>query len=150
MKILAVIEAKPIGQAHDVLDTYIAELKTQWDTEKKALQVDSAWWKFWQKSKATTMAAVSFLLNCLDELIQHTNEFTDIIGQDKKATVLRACRILYTYIVKETLPIWLKPFANKIEQLVIDIMISYAIDWIVDKYKNGIWKGKDEQKENTQ
>lgn len=152
MNILSVSEANPVGQAHDVLDEFIAELKKKWDAEKVGIKT-SAWWKFWENSKPSMMMAISFLLNCLDELIQHIEEFKDLAGQDKKATVLRACRIIYEYVVRETLPIWLKPFAGSVEALVIDILISYAIDWIVDKYRNGFWKEqpKDEQTDkNTQ
>lgn len=131
-----ILSVDPVGQAHDVLDEKISDLKSQWDTIKSPS-------KWWSKIKPNLSPVFYFLVGCLDELIQRASDFA-IPGEDKKATVLRAISILYDYTAREAIPIWLRPFAGKIKQIVIYTIISYSIDFIVRKYKDGIWKGNDE------
>lgn len=144
MKIRMVPEANPVGQAHDVLDRHITLLKEQWDVENPSIP----WWKFW-KRRASIMKVVSFLIDTLDGLIVYVDEFMDLEGKDKKATVLRAIEILYDYIVKEVIPIWLRPMSGAVKELIINVVISYAIDWIVDKYRSGLWRESDDPDSNN-
>jgi hypothetical protein len=46
---------------------------------------------------------------------------------------------LYDTTIAPTLPYWAYPFASTIKGIVINTIISKAIDWIVEKYKNGSW-----------
>ena len=55
---------------------------------------------------------------------------------------MKAVDFLYDYIVREALPIWMRPFAGKIKEYVINVLVSASIDWIVSKYREGIWKDK--------
>jgi hypothetical protein len=52
---------------------------------------------------------------------------------------LAAVGIIYDYIVVQALPFWLKPFSTRLRSLIIDTVMSIAIDWIVSKYNNGVW-----------
>ncbi len=61
-------------------------------------------------------------------------------GPEQKVTVLKGIDRLYEYVIKEALPIWLKPFAKQVKQYVIYVLISNAIDWMVGKYRDGNWK----------
>ena len=61
-------------------------------------------------------------------------------GADKKATVLVAVEKLYDYVIREAMPIWLKPFSGLIKKHIIFGLLSPAIDWIVQKYREGDWR----------
>lgn len=145
-KVALVEEANPIGQATDALEADITMLVEKWEAENLAPQ--KSWWEFWKKSRASIMKAVSFLLGCVDYLIQKVDGFNGLSGPDKKATVLRAIEILYDHIVEEVLPMWLKPLAGRIRYLIIYVWISYAIDFIVQKYREGLWR--EDEKEDTE
>jgi hypothetical protein len=127
-----ILSVNPVGQAHDVLDNKINDLKSQWDTQK----VPASWWS---KIKPNLTPVVSFLIGCIDDLILHISDFV-LPGEDKKATVLRAISILYDYTAREAIPIWLRPFAGKVKNVVIYTIISYVIDFMVNKYKEGLWR----------
>jgi len=142
----AVNDANPIGKIHDVLDEKLHFFMTVWDGEQ-TISKESSWWEFWNWFRTrsnTLMKVVSFLINCMDEFILAIDSFIDLEGKDKKATVLFALEQLYDHIIKEAMPIWLKPFAGKIKHLIIYVMISYMIDFMVEKYRNGLWRNKDE------
>ena len=127
------LSVDPVGQAHDILDNKIDNLKSQWDVQKAPVS-------WWSKIKTNLTPVISFLIGCLDDLILHIGNFA-IPGEDKKATVLRAMSILYDYTAREAVPIWLRPFAGKIKNIVIYTIISYTIDFMARKYKEGLWKG---------
>jgi len=136
-----VLQANPVGVPTNLLDEKVMSLKALWDQENAARKANSKWWKIWSKTKEGLTASISFLINCLDVLVTHVDQFKDIEGKDKKATVLLAAALLYDYVVANTLPIWLKPFSSKIKDMVIYVALSYAIDFIVEKYRSGTWKG---------
>jgi len=139
-------DANPIGAIHDVLDDKVQHFMAIWDGDLPE-EVTASWWKFWTWFKtrsSTMMKVVSFLINCMDEFILAVDDFIDLEGKDKKATVLFALEQLYDHIVKEAMPLWLKPFAGKVKHLIIYVMISYMIDFMVEKYRNGLWRDKDE------
>jgi hypothetical protein len=83
--------------------------------------------------------ATNFLLRSLDDLIAYVDQIIDL-GPDKKATVMEAVSRLYDLVVREALPIWLSPVASRMKILVLEEVISPAIDWIVAKYRAGVWE----------
>lgn len=136
-------EPNPIGEVYiiDTVEKQIEALQFHWDE----LNVDvekSSWWKFWNWGKRTSLTKVTdFLIKALDDFI-HMVDNTLTNGPDKKATVLDAISRLYDYVIREALPIWLKPFAGRVKNYIINELVSVAIDWIVDKYRNGSWREK--------
>jgi hypothetical protein len=52
---------------------------------------------------------------------------------------MEAISKVYDFVVREGLPIWLSPFASRIKGLIMEEVISPAIDWIVSKYREGNW-----------
>lgn len=135
-------ESRPIGSVQEIpeLEIKIKSLIDQWDEKIKDVAIK--WYHSWGlRSKATLALATSFLLGALDELITTVDELIDN-GPDKKATVLNGLDRLYEYVIREALPIWLRPFAGAVKQYVIYSLASNAIDYIVLKYRNGSWKFK--------
>lgn len=132
------VEANPIGEVKldENIELYVQALNAEWEEQREGIP----WWKFWKRITFTPV--VDFLLKALDELIAYVDDVLES-GADKKATVLRAVEMVYEYIVKEAMPIWLRPFAGKVKEIVILQVISPAIDWMVDKYRNGDWRKKD-------
>lgn len=133
-------DSNPVGIVRNTLEIEqkLNSLIKKWD--EKIKEVSSSWMHSWGiKSKATISLATSFLLGALDELIVTVDEVL-IKGPDKKATVLNCLDKLYEYVLREALPIWLRPFGSAVKQYVIYSLASYAIDYIVLKYRNGIWK----------
>ena len=129
--------ANPVGTAHvdDNIDNFVTVMSAEWDATKE----DIPWWAFWRRISITRVT--NFLLSVLDDLIAYVDDLLDA-GPDKKATVMDAIERLYDYVIAEALPIWLKPFAGAIKNYVLKDVISPAIDWIVDKYRNGEWRKK--------
>ncbi len=128
----------PIGKVleNEYIEKFTASMKALWDQTKQK----NAWWKVW---KRMSLAPVTkFLLHCLDDLISYVDQVVDESGPDKKATVLAAIAIIYDYISREALPLWAKPFSNSVRQIVIYIIMSAAIDWIIEKYRHGSWRPK--------
>ncbi len=135
------IKNKPneIGEVKNIepIEAKIQALSAAWDEQSKEMP-KASWWKK-VISGANISAVTTFLMGAVDELIQTVEEFVDY-GPDKKATVLNGIDRLYEYVIKEALPIWLKPFASQVKQYVIYVLISNAIDWMVGKYRDGNWK----------
>lgn len=134
---ITALEANPIGveKQDGAITSFIENLKTQWDEAKIAAV---------SVGKITMVQVVKYLLICLDGLIVFVDGLMENAGgADKKATVLAAVAVLYDYVVKETMPIWLKPFASTIKVFIIYTIISIAIDWIVSKYRGGLWRSDD-------
>jgi hypothetical protein len=127
--------ANPIGEAKidDAVETYVNIMTAEWDKAKGSIP----WWQFWKRN--SMVRVTNFLLKSIDDLIAYVDELVDLHGSDKKATVLRAVELIYDYIVKEAMPIWLKPFAGRIKEIIILDVISPAIDWMVAKYRDGSW-----------
>lgn len=100
---------------------------------------EAAWWQFWKRVNFLKVA--NFLINCLDDLISYFVQH-NIPGADKKATVIDTLGAIYDAITKGLLPIYLIPFSSGIKNFVLNVVVSSAIDWIVEKYKNGSWRPK--------
>ena len=129
-------DANPVGdkQADEAIDSYVQIMAAEWTEAKEKV----AWWKFWKR--ISFVQVTDFLLKALDDLIAYVDEWVDTNGADKKATVLHAVNCLYDYVIKEAMPIWMKPFAGPVKHYIINELISPAIDWIVDKYRTGDWR----------
>lgn len=136
-------ELNPLGEPKiiDEMKIYINNLAKEWDELIK--EKSTSWWR---GTKTNLIQVTKFLIKCLDELIIFVDGLIDS-GPDKKATVLAAIAALYDYIIKEAMPIWLKPFANSIKQVIIYTIISAIIDFIVTKYRDGSWRIKDEDRD---
>jgi hypothetical protein len=115
------------------LESYIVDLKARWDQENPN---PKAWFKL---PKSQILAATKFIINCLDELINFV-ETVIPSGSDKKLAVLAVTAKIFDYIVANAFPLWMKPFASTIRMIVINIVVDYMIDFIVDKYNAGFWK----------
>ena len=130
--------ANPVGEIKidKAIEAYVKIMAAEWDAGKESV----AWWRIFTKAKVNFHHVTDFLLKALDDLIAYVDEWVDVQGADKKATVLNAVSKLYDYVIKEAMPIWLRPFSPAIKSYIIDGMISPAIDWIVNKYRNGDWR----------
>lgn len=129
-------DVNPVGKAikDEHINMFIETMKTVWDKNK----TNDNWWKVWKKINPTKITV--FLINCVDDLVNYLNHNTDIAGSDKKATVLWAVGSIYDYIAKEAMPIRLVPFSGYIRNYLINVLVSYFIDWTVEKYRNGSWR----------
>ena len=129
----------PVGQVieNEHIDNFVDSMKALWD----ASNTKPAWWDAFRRINLSPVT--NFLLNCLDDLISYADSLNTASGADKKATVLFAIGRIYDYIVNGVLPVWARPFAGVIREYVISILVSAAIDWIVEKYKDGQWNKKD-------
>lgn len=107
------------------LTILVETMKTSWTTMKSSVG-------------SSRKVITEFLMNCLDGLITYLVNF-DLSGKDKKTVVLHVMNDLYDYVVASTLPFWIRPFGRLIKDFVVNVLISYAIDWIVSKYKDGSW-----------
>ena len=116
----------------NVLNVKITDLKTEWDeiNPKK-----SRW-------RDQLSAAHTFFIHCIDQFVLEINQFENLSGPAKKAIVLEAAGVLFDYLIVPILPIWLQPFSGTIEEIVVTIMVSAIIDFIVSKYKKGLWDFK--------
>jgi len=117
------------------LDKFVEAMAAVWDENHESV----SWWQFWKRVNFHTVT--NFLINCLDDLISYFVEH-NIPGADKKATVFEVLGNLYDYIIQGMLPIYLRPFSGMVKNFIINTVVSNAIDWIVEKYKNGEWKPK--------
>jgi len=132
---VSILNASPVGQVQNnaAIDALVEKLKANWDAAKLELSKHG-------KVTITMINVTGYLLSCVDSLITCANTMLiDVRGADKKATVLAAVGIIYDYIVVQALPFWLKPFSTRLRVLIIDTVMSIAIDWIVSKYNNGVW-----------
>lgn len=82
----------------------------------------------------------SDLLFFLDNSINYAEDNINASGKDKKAVVLAIMQIIFVDIVLNNLPIYFKPFTQIIRFIAVNILFSAIIDFIVKKYKEGIWK----------
>jgi len=136
----------PVGKAQnlDVIENKLAALASQWD-EERAAEETASWWEVWKWGRKVSLFKVTkFLIVSLDELIHAVDDIIEK-GPDKKATVLNAIDKLYEYVIKEAMPIYLKPFAGKVKDYIVNTLVSTAIDWIVSKYRDGAWRDKIEE-----
>jgi len=133
-------ESNPIGTVQKIqqFEEKILHLKQKWDEQ---LRLNSKKWASFLYRKINLTAVTTFLLGALDELVFTVDKLVEY-GPDKKATVLDGLDRLYEYVLKEGLPIWLRPFAAPIKNYIIYTLASNAIDWMVEKYRNGSWRSK--------
>ncbi len=115
------------------LDAYLANLKQQWDQ----VPLPAASW--WSMNRVRLATGVQFLIECLDKLVLFVEDLIPA-GTDKKAAVITLLDKLFNYVVVQAFPIWLRPFAPAIREIIVNIVISKMIDFIVSKYGKGIWK----------
>jgi len=127
--------ANPVGEVHldEAIENYIQVIIGEWEESKEE---SAPWWKFWQRF--SFVRVTDFLLRSLDNLIAYVDQVLDL-GEDKKATVMEAISRIYDFIVREAMPIWFTPFASAIKTIILEEVISPAIDWIVAKYREGSW-----------
>lgn len=139
----------PIGVVHNLsqFEEKISYFKLKWDKEIKSNP--NAFYKSWLFTKINLNIIINFILQCLDEFILTADGLIEK-GPDKKATVLYAIDKIYEYILKEGLPIWLRPFAAPLKKYIIYVLISNIIDWMVMKYKNKQWNKIKEVKDDQQ
>lgn len=138
LQVVEILEASgnpvnPIGNEKSTVDinSFLNILKKKWDDLAVSLK---------ETGTFSFKSAVKFLVFSLDALIIFSeNVLPGETGADKKATVLMGVGILYEYVLKQFLPLWLRPFATSIQTFVVGTLCSIAIDWIVSKYKNGSW-----------
>jgi hypothetical protein len=135
-----IVAGNPVGEVKQVeaVDVIVKSLITQWTEENPKPQ----WWKFWGKGHIV-YKATRFILDALDILIIAVEKEL-ASGPEKKAAVLAACAFIYDFIVANALPLWAKPFSSKIRAFIIYVLIATAIDWMVEKYRNGLWKQPEE------
>jgi hypothetical protein len=130
-------QVNPVGVAHDVLNPKLEELKQIWS----ASTPNQHWWQ-----NEHFIAAVSFLFNSLDIFVKSVSQDEEVVtGADKKATVLYVLNLLYDHVLRPALPLWLRPFARKIKVIIINVVASYMIDFIVQKYNEGLWRHDEEE-----
>lgn len=127
------LDVNPIGKVCHLkeIDLKVEQYKQMWNDIVHA--------KSFLKSKVELSKVTVFMIMVMDDLVNTISEFA-IVGEDKKATVLDALDKVFEHVVKEGLPMWLKPFVSPLKKYVIYTIISTAIDWTVDKYKNGSWR----------
>lgn len=136
------IESNPVGEVQEVkeIENLVNALAITWDEKKESVD-KTPWWKFWKSSRLGLVAVTNFLLVALDNLVNYIDDKLES-GPDKKATVLASIEKLYDYVIKEAMPMWLKPLSPAIKNLIINVVISSAIDFVVDKYRNGNWRSE--------
>ena len=133
----------PLGEDRHVLGNKTEEIIARFDEAK----TEVPWWKCWAKIRTSYIEVTSYILNTLDEFILEMEKFNDLSGPDKKATVMSAIEKVYDHIMRDALPIWLKPFNPMIKKVILGVIVSYAVDWIVEKYHNGMWSKEEAPKE---
>jgi len=121
-------------QAFDKLQEYLNILVEKWNVEKEA--VSKKWFSF---NNLQLVKVSNFLLQSLDGLIKFVEPLIPS-GTDKKLAVMVAAGQLFDFISKEAFPIILTPFVPMIRKVIIDVLISNAIDFFVSKYNEGAWK----------
>lgn len=119
------------------LDLYLSDLKSRWDQQNPG---NRSWFTV---PRNYILKGTIFIVNVLDELITFVEPIIPN-GGDKKAAVLAICDKLFDYIITQSFPFWLKPFSGAIKKIVVEILLSYLIDFIVDKYNSGYWSIKQE------
>jgi len=113
------------------INSVMDSLKLKWDEFKKVAKENGTF---------SSQSAVKFLFLSLDALILVVEKLIPgEKGSDKKATVLLAISGLYDYVIKQFMPVWLKPFSGYIKNFFVTVVCSIAIDWIVSKYNKGTW-----------
>ena len=121
-------EINPVGKVaeNEKIELIVQNLKEVWDNDSKI------------STKEKKIKATHYMLASTDELIKEA-ESLEVEGQDKKATVLNALDTIYDYVAKGLVPFLMKPFSKVIKNFFLNVVISYAIDWFVEKYNVNEW-----------
>lgn len=129
-------KANPVGVAHSLeeVDRKVEFYRNLWDSQRNAKS-------FWRPSVSLSRVT-NFLMVALDDLVV-TVAGSVLSGPDKKATVLKAVDVLYDYIIREAIPVWMRPFAAPVKQYIVEVLVSNAIDWMVAKYQSGSWRSNE-------
>lgn len=114
------------------LEVYLESLKNQWDS---MYPNRSSWLSV---KKTYIIDSTIFLVSVLDDLVVFVQKHVEK-GSDKKAIVLSMSSNVFDYIVGQAFPVWLRPFAPAIKEIVVSIVISQLVEFIVKKYKEGSW-----------
>jgi hypothetical protein len=83
--------------------------------------------------------AMKFLFGSIDSLVSYVDTLIPT-GEDKKQLVLNMAGDIYDLIIVSRLPFFLRVFSGQVKYVLINVLISYAIDFIVAKYRAGSWK----------
>jgi len=121
-----------IKQAIIECEQCLVKLKNKWDQEKPE---KTGWFSV---SSDYLLKGTIFIINSIDDMIQFVEPIIPT-GADKKAIVLLVTSQLYDYVLVPIFPIWLKPMSGTIKKLLISIIISELVDFIVKKYRSGLW-----------
>lgn len=127
------LSADDVQEVLNKIEAYLEDLKKRWDAENPD---GNTWWKV---HRLRLVKGTGFIINSLDRLIQFVEELIPE-GKDKKATVMTIVAQLFDYIVVQAFPLWLKPFAPTIKRIIVEVLVASAIDFIVAKYNEGVWK----------
>lgn len=119
------------------LELYLSSLKSQWDAQNPK---SSSWLSL---NKSYILNCTVFLVSMLDDLIVFVQAHIQK-GSDKKAVVLSMSADVFDHIAVQAFPVWLKPFAPVIKEIVVSIVISQLVEFIVSKYKEGVWRVTDD------
>ena len=136
--------ANPVGEVKFLsdIDDYVNKVIENWKEEY--VLKDASWWQWWKKTSVGFVEITAYILNSLDSMIKFVDNIIES-GPDKKATVMSSVEKVYDFIVTNALPFWLRPWNPAIKAFIFNIVISYTIDFIVDKYRNGVWSTDDEE-----
>lgn len=111
-----------------VVENKVQELLANWNGVKSLAISDAK------------TAAVNFLVNSLDTLVTHVETNLSVSGSEKKLLVLEGLGKLYDAVGTAILPIYLRPFSGLIKRFLVNVALSYLIDFVVEKYNTGAWK----------
>lgn len=120
------------------LENYLNDLKSRWDQDNSQKK------SYWKVNFEIIIKGCQFILAATDELILFVNQ-SILANSDKKAAVMSVSGNLFDYIITQSFPFWLKPFAPTIKSIIINIVVSNMIDFIVSKYKAGFWNLEQQQ-----
>lgn len=130
------LNLNPVGTDHSkLLDNIYSEYVEKWNAE----ELKTTWLSYISFSKDRIVKITGYIIDSLDKFIKEIEKFGELSGKDKKASVLKAVAKLLDYVAKEAFPIWLMPWKGIIKKIIINVILSYLIDWIVSKYNDGEW-----------
>jgi hypothetical protein len=115
------------------LDDNLSQLKKRWDGQNQGIP---SWWGL---NKDRLVRGTKFIIESLDKMILLTEDLIPE-GSDKRTAVLFVTTKLFDYTVARALPIWLWPFVPIIRSIIINVIVANTVDFIVNKYNQGIWK----------
>lgn len=116
------------------LESYLNSLKEQWDQlhPKKSIK------------KTYILDSAIFLLSVIDDLIVFVQKHIEK-GPDKKVVVMSMSSEVFDHIVINAFPLWLRPLAPVIKEIIVGVILDQMIEFIVSKYKEGSWVAADKK-----